>query len=75
MLVMDGLTWLSSGFMNNDQVCNIVGFTGLYQSIDLMTSPVHTLSAWEDQLHLLSTAKDTHQAQLRRCHYCKHTLC
>lgn len=55
--------------MNDDQVCNIVRFTGLYQSFNFMTSPVHTLSPREDQLHLLSIAKIARQQKLRVSHY------
>lgn len=47
-------TWLSSRFMHNDEVCNVVGFAGPHQCRNLMVSSVHALSSREHQLHLLN---------------------
>lgn len=46
-------TWLSSCFMQDDQVGNVVGFAGSHQRSDLMVSPVHALGSREHQLYLL----------------------
>lgn len=46
-------TWLPSCFVHDDQVCDIVGSTGLNECRDLVVPSVHALSSRKYQLHLL----------------------
>lgn len=46
-------TWLSSCFMYDDKVGNVVGFTGMNKCRYLMVSSVHALGSREHQLYFL----------------------
>lgn len=46
-------TWLPSCFVHDNQICDIVGSTGLNECRDLVVPSVHALSSREYQLHLL----------------------
>ena len=50
-------TWLSSGLVDDHQVCDVVGPASLHQRPHLVVSSVHPLGAWEHELHLL---RNTH---------------